>query len=91
MFLLSVKSKRSYAPLLRRDDATPCVVWFCRYLTKLTVLILSDNKIESLIGLERLTALRQLDLSRNEIASFDEVLFAHYIDAACAHSCLFAV
>lgn len=37
------------------------------------MLILSDNKIESLIGLERLTALRQLDLSRNEIASFDEV------------------
>jgi Leucine-rich repeat (LRR) protein len=43
------------------------------YLTKLTSLILSENKIDSLLGLERLTSLRHLDISRNKIKDFDEV------------------
>eukprot|EP00040_Diaphanoeca_grandis_P035364 m.222201 g.222201 ORF g.222201 m.222201 type:complete len:1248 (+) comp33366_c1_seq1:150-3893(+) len=41
-------------------------------LARLSILVLCNNKIESLLGLECLSGLVKLDLSRNDIQSFDE-------------------
>lgn len=52
-----------------------------RYLSRLTVLNLSSNKIESLHGVERLTALVKLDVAHNEICDLDEVRRLIHLEA----------
>lgn len=71
-FALPLVARCVARPLIR-PEVSPA-------LSKLRVLCICNNKISSLIGIECLTSLEELDVAHNDISSFDELRRLRHLD-----------
>lgn len=71
-FALPLVARCIARPLIR-PEVSPA-------LSKLRVLCICNNKISSLIGIECLTSLEELDVAHNDISSFDELRRLRHLD-----------